>query len=208
MEVDENRESDSMTRRDAAWMIARALATPAGLALASGWPGAAQNAGGGAMRHSNAPPERDRWKDYRPKFFTIAQFGALRMFTQVLIPTDETPGAREAHVPEFIDFVLNAAAEYAPEMQPQWQKAADYLDSVGFAGMNAANQEALVAEMAAPETDPNKTHAGFPFYRLMKEMTVRAYYTSRAGLVENLGYQGYAYLTEFPGCNHPEHHKV
>ena len=39
-------------------------------------------------------------------------------------------------------------------------------------------------------------------------MTVRAYYTSRVGLVESLQYQGIAYLTEYPACTHPEHRKV
>jgi hypothetical protein len=45
-------------------------------------------------------------------------------------------------------------------------------------------------------------------YRLIKEMAVHAFYTSRVGLVDVLEYKGLAYLTEFPGCNHPEHHTV
>ena len=51
-------------------------------------------------------------------------------------------------------------------------------------------------------------HDGFATYSLIKEMTVRAFYTSRAGLVDALEYQGIAYLTEFPGCTHPEHKHV
>jgi len=39
-------------------------------------------------------------------------------------------------------------------------------------------------------------------------MTVRAFYTSRVGLIDVLEYKGNTYLTEFPGCAHPEHHKV
>jgi hypothetical protein len=39
-------------------------------------------------------------------------------------------------------------------------------------------------------------------------MTVRAFYTSRVGLIDVLEYQGIAYLTEFPACTHPEHLNV
>jgi hypothetical protein len=39
-------------------------------------------------------------------------------------------------------------------------------------------------------------------------MTVFAFYTSKAGLVDNLEYKGNAYLTDFPGCTHPEHRRV
>ncbi len=62
--------------------------------------------------------------------------------------------------------------------------------------------------MSEPEIDRSKKHDGFPVYRLIKEITVRAYYTSRAGLVDALEYKGNAYLTEFPGCTHAEHRKV
>lgn len=198
--------ADGPTRRDAAWLIARALATPAGIALAAEFPLAAQEAEGGM--HSQAPPEPDRWRDYQPKFFSAPDFAALQAFASILIPTDDTPGAREAHVAEFTDFVVNAAAEYAPEMQNQWRDAMRWLASNGFTGAPMAQQEALVAAMAAPEEDPHKSHPGYRVFRLIKEMTVRSYYTSRAGLIGNLNYQGYAYLTAFPGCDHPEHQKA
>jgi hypothetical protein len=34
---------------------------------------------------------------------------------------------------------------------------------------------------------------------------VEGFYTSRVGLVDVLGYKGLAFLSEFPGCTHPEH---
>jgi Gluconate 2-dehydrogenase subunit 3 len=44
-----------------------------------------------------------------------------------------------------------------------------------------------------------------PFFRTMKDMTVDAYYTSREGLAEELGWHGNTFLPEFKGCTHPEH---
>jgi gluconate 2-dehydrogenase gamma chain len=43
------------------------------------------------------------------------------------------------------------------------------------------------------------------FFRLIKNLTADGYYTSRAGLVEELGYSGNTALARFPGCSVPEH---
>src|SRR5579863_6238788 len=61
-----------------------------------------------------APPELPLLRDYRPKFFNPQEFTALQAFTEILIPTDDTPGAREARCAHYIDFLLDAATEYAP----------------------------------------------------------------------------------------------
>jgi hypothetical protein len=43
------------------------------------------------------------------------------------------------------------------------------------------------------------------FFRLIKNLTADGYYTSRVGLLEELGYQGNKYLPAFPQCQVPEH---
>lgn len=188
-----------ITRRDAAWLVTRAATAVGGVSFLSDWLEAAHPG------HSSAPPEPDRWSAYRPAFFSPTDFRSLDAYTAILIPTDSTPGAREAHVAPFIDFVVNASSEYAPEVQAEWRHAMAWLAAHNFAGVSAEEQLALVRAMAAPERDPSQPHDGFPVYRLIKEMTVRAFYTSRAGLVDTLEYKGNAYLTAFPSCGHPEH---
>jgi gluconate 2-dehydrogenase gamma chain len=192
-----------ITRRDAAWAILRAAAVIGGQEFFSDW-SAAQ-----VVNHSShAPPEPDRWSSYHPKFFSAEDFRNLDAFTAILIPTDDTPGAREAHVSAFIDFVVNAAAEYASEMQTEWRKAMDWLRARQFAELPADQQLSLMQRISEPEHGQSKQQDGFPVYRLIKDMTVHAFYTSRVGLVDVLEYKGLAYLAEFPGCNHPEHHAV
>ena len=193
-----------MTRRDAMTLISLAAGTAGGAEFFSAWLSAAEP----QDHEPAAPPEPDRWTNYRPQFFSGEEFKALDAFTNILIPTDETPGAREAHVAPFIDFVVNAAAEYAPETQQQWREAMKWLSEHQFGRMDPAGQLALIEQMSGPERNTGASHDGFPAYQLIKEMTVRAFYTSRAGLIENLEYKGNAYLTAFPGCNHHEHKQV
>ena len=150
--------------------------------------------------HAFAPPEPDRWTNYRPAFFSAEEMQILDAFTAILIPTDETPGAREAHVVPFIDFVVNAAAEYEPELQEEWRNALRSLRKLTFAQLSPAEQVALIEKMSRDGADAT--------YQLIKEMTVHAFYTSRVGLIDVLEYKGNAYLTEFPGCQHPEHHQA
>ncbi len=138
-------------------------------------------------------------------FFSPEEFSMLQAYTEILIPSDETPGARDAHVAHYVDFVVSAAAEFAPQMQRQWREAVAWLGVQRFGDLTAPEKLALMERMAAPERDRSAHHDGYPVYSLIKQMTVFAFYTSRAGLVDNLEYQGLAYLTEFPACNHAEH---
>jgi hypothetical protein len=192
-----------MTRRDAHWLILRATATVGAATFLDPWLRANQS-----HAHSIAPPDPHDWSSYHPKFFSAEECQWLDSFTAILIPSDETPGAREAHVVPFIDFVVNAAAEFAPETQDHWRAALRWLRTNNFGNMSAQERLALVTAAAAPEFDRSLTHPGFGAYQLIKEMTVRAFYTSRIGLVDVLEYKGIAYLTAFPACPHPEHHSV
>jgi len=59
-----------------------------------------------------------------------------------------------------------------------------------------------IAVPAASGADP-----GLPvrFFRLVKNLTADGYYTSRAGLIDELGYTGNTVMARFPGCTVPEH---
>src|SRR3954447_4912184 len=43
---------------------------------------------------------------YKPQFFTPEEYHLVARLTELIIPTDDTPGAREAGVSEFIDFMV------------------------------------------------------------------------------------------------------
>ena len=194
-----------LSRRDLLEMAARAAAAPGALAFFSSW----QPAEAGPQHTGfTPPPEPALLRDYRPAFFDRADFDALRAFTEILIPTDETPGAREARCAHFIDFVLQASTEAAPDIVRQWREAMTALRQLGFHRADAAGRAALVEAMSRPERDPGATHPAYAAYRLIKQQTTFAFYTSRAGTIETLDYRGNSYYAEFPACEHPEHRTV
>ncbi len=158
--------------------------------------------------HTAAPPEPTLLLNYQPKFFNSQDFGALQAFTEILIPTDDTAGAKEARCAHYIDFLLDAASEYAPQMQTQWRDAMEELRKSGFHASDKRGRENLVSEISRPERDASAHDPAYAAYRLIKQLNTFAFYTSRTGTIEVLDYKGNTYNAAFPACNHPEHQKV
>lgn len=182
----------SLSRRTLLEQATRAAALPGAAEFFSAWLKAAED----HSHSSAAPPEPPLLRNYQPKFFPAEDFAALEAFTEILIPTDETPGAREAHCAHYIDFVLQASPA---ETQKQWREALSALRDAGFHSADAKGRAAIVEKMSRPE------HAAF---RLIKQLNTFAFYTSRAGMIDTLDYKGNSYNTTFPACTHPEHHTV
>ncbi len=183
-------------------LAAIAAALPGGAEFMTAWLQAADT-----HNHSSAPAEPPLLRDYKPKFFAADDFAALQSFTEILIPTDSTPGAREAHCAHYIDFLLQASDE-VPRVQKQWRDAMQSLRDAGFHAATPEQRNALVEAMSLPERDRTKTHAGFAAYRLIKAQNTFAFYTSRAGMIDTLDYRGNSFNTTFPACTHPEHHTL
>ncbi len=207
-------------RRNALKYVSLLTATAAGREFLAGWLPSARD-----LQAATAPseaakghgshllPAAEQTKPYTPQFFKPDEFRTVEMLTEIIIPTDDTPGAKEARVADYIDFVVFSAAEHFPEMQERWTEGLSWLDQAsrksfgtGFKEISPAQREQLLTEMSRPERDPRASYAGYSFYRLVKGMTVEGFYTSRVGLIDVLGFQGLAFLPEFPGCTHPEHH--
>ncbi|MCC6362071.1 MAG: gluconate 2-dehydrogenase subunit 3 family protein [Bryobacterales bacterium] len=190
------------TRRTLLDLAVHAAALPGAAEFFGAWLQAAQ------AHHSSAPPEPPLLRTYKPRFFSAEDFAALQAFTEILIPTDDTPGAREAHCAHYIDFVLHSSTGYAPEVRKQWREAMAALKQAGFHAAGNAEREKLVSEMSKPERDSEATHPAFAAYRLIKQQNTFAFYTSRAGMIETLDYRGNSYNETFPACTHPEHQVV
>ncbi len=195
----------NMTRRDLLDLAVRAGALPGASEFFSTWLGAAQSHEHAAG--SAAPPQPPLLQNYKPKFFDPENFAALQSFTEILIPTDDTPGAREAYCAHYIDFVLQAAAQ-VPDMQKQWREAMSALREAGFHAADAQGRAALVEAMSKPERDRAAAHPAYAAYRLIKQQNTFAFYTSRAGMIDTLDYKGNTYNASFPPCDHPEHRVI
>jgi hypothetical protein len=188
-----------VSRRDLLEIALRAAALPGAAEFLSAW---LQSGRAGLHAASQAPPQPPLLRAYKPRFFAADDFEALQSFTEILIPTDDTPGAREAQCAHYIDFVLQAAE---PGMQKQWSGAMAALRSAGFHAANPPQREAMITEMARPESDRTGSHPLYSVYRLIKQQNTFAFYTSRAGIIDALDYRGNTFNAVFPACDHPEH---
>src|SRR6266850_5774657 len=193
-----------LTRRRMLALTAYAVALPGAAEFFGAWLRAAPHAQPGGWQ----PPQPPILRDYAPKFFDAGDFSALQAFTEILIPTDETPGAREARCAHYIDFVLQASTEAAPDTVRQWRDAMAALRQAGFHAADSAGRAAIVEAMSRPERDPGATHPAYAAYRLIKQLNAFAFYTSRTGMIETLDYRGNSYYASFPACDHPEHRTI
>jgi hypothetical protein len=112
---------------------------------------------------------------YTLKVFSPEQMKRVAELVDLIIPRTDTPGASDAHVPEFIDRKLSMNAE----LKERFLAALHGFDGV------------------LTEEDP--------FSKLLKDMTIDGYYTSKEGLTQELGWHGNTFLTEFKGCTHADH---
>ncbi len=126
---------------------------------------------------------------YKPKFFTAAEYAALTELVDLIIPRTDTPGASDAGVPRIIDSGVR------PQSRQAWRSGLAL-----YRGLSEADQLARL-ERASRE----KATADARFFRLLKNATIDAYYSTREGLVTELGWKGNTFLSSFEGCTHPEH---
>jgi hypothetical protein len=140
-----------------------------------------------APQHAMQESVQPRPHTYAPQFFSPPEFEALDQLTDFIIPRDDTPGAKDAGVAEFIDFM---AASDAKIQQPFREGLRPFLKLA-----------------AAQQNETLHALDGSPFFLLMRRYTVMGYYTSRMGL-EQLDYPGLKLYSASPGCPHsgdPEH---
>jgi hypothetical protein len=174
----------------------------------------------------STPPSEARATPYEPLFFTSEQFRLVEHLTDLIIPADDTPGAKAAGVAEFIDFMIanrvpiahhddsrsvaetltrGTAAQIAFVGGLGWLDArskSQYKNS--FMDCTPAQQTALLEELAYKSRYAPNTERGREFFHLLRHYTVVGYYTSKIGL-ESLGYPGLRTAwPKMPGCSHPD----
>ena len=132
-------------------------------------------------------------------FLSAPELECLTALADTIIPRTDTPGASDAGVPAAIDRRLAANSQLAERFRGEL-KAFD-ADAQSRFGMPFPK---LTAEQ---KIDWLKSRGEDSFFRTVKGMTVDAYYTSKEGLAEELGWHGNTFLAEFKGCTHPEHQR-
>lgn len=148
--------------------------------------------------------------EYRPQFFNAAEYAAIERLTEIIIPNDGTPGAKEAGVVEFIDFMVASD----PNVQYTFRTGLAWLDahseqttSSKFMELTPAKQISLLEPLGFKEKSHPGSEAGQRFFGIVREYTVTGFYTSEIGFKEldNPALKLYAESPECPHKDDPEH---
>ena len=128
------------------------------------------------------------------RFFTAEEFAATDDLTDILIPTDEkSPGAKAAKVAAYIDQRLAEAFEdeerddFRNGLKPYLGKSPEeHLAMLTKASEREREMQThRHGQGEGPQLTPEEK-----FYRLLKEHTIRAYYTTSIGIHQDMDYKG------------------
>lgn len=179
-----------MNRRDAlqraAWVLGYTISAPTIAAVLNG---------------CKAKPELT----FQPVFLTPEQASVVAEVAEIIIPKTDTPGAKDAGVPGFIDLLVKDC--YTKEDQDNFLKGlADFeagaQSSMGsaFMDLDAAKQVEYVTKVHNEAIEAAKKgelkDKPRPFISTMKELTVVGFFSSEPGATQVLQYQA------VPGAYH------
>jgi gluconate 2-dehydrogenase gamma chain len=147
---------------------------------------------------------------YHPIFFDVEEYAMVEQLAEMIIPSDETLGAKEAGVAEFIDFMVASDPEvqYPFRMGLAWLNAHSE-SSAGkkFLDLSGEQQNSLLVPLGFKSKARPGEEDGRKFFALVREYTVTGFYTSEIGFKEldNPALKFYAESPECPHKNDREH---
>ncbi len=101
---------------------------------------------------------------------------------EMILPKTSTPGAKEAKVPEFIEFMLKEC--YKEDQQKGFFAGLDKLNGGADGDFMKAPAEKKLALLKAEDSAKEKSE----FWKTMKDLTVLGYFTSELGATKAAEY--------------------
>jgi hypothetical protein len=142
-------------------------------------------------------------KAFKPKFFTAHEYATVGILVDLIIPTDDRSGsATDAGVPEFMDFMMVDT----PSRQVAMRGGLALVDRLceqrydkRFIALTDAQRKAILDEIAYTTNPDPGLHQAVTFFSSFRDLTASGFWTTKMG-IEDLQYQGNAYLDEWDGC--------
>jgi len=139
---------------------------------------------------------------WTPRWIRPERAAMLEALVDTVLPATTTPGARAARVQVFVDLALRdcyTAAEQQLFVAGLEALAAECLGRHGraFEACSAEERHALLAPLDAASYAPD-TGARGSFVRILKDLTLVGFFTSRIGATQVLAYE--AVPGGFRGC--------
>jgi hypothetical protein len=141
------------------------------------------------------------------RFFTPSQHKLVDELSETIIPKDShSGGAKEAKVADFIDQQVGQGGDKL--QQELWREGLRLIDSMsqhytGKAFLDGSPEDRVAVLTVLSDNVEMTDLVEVRFYKDLKHLTVRGYYTSSVGIHDELEYKGNRYLQEFVGCDDP-----
>ncbi len=162
-----------------------------------------------ACGHAN-PATQIKPAQYAPQFFTAGEYAMVERLTEIIIPSDTSPGAKEAGVAEFVDFMVasDPSAQYPFRLGLAWLNAhSERKEGKKFLELTLEQQNSLLEPLGFKDKARPGEEDGRVFFKLIREYAVTGFYTSEIGYKE-LDNPALKFYSESPACPHkgdPEH---
>lgn len=173
-------------------------------AAAAGFPGFSQ--WGFACGHVGNAALEIKPAKYVPQFFSPTEYLLVERLADIIIPADKTPGAKEAGVAEFIDFMVASD----PEQQYPFRMGLAWLNAHSerklrkvFLVLTPEQQLSILEPLGVKEKARAGEEDGRRFFTLMREYTVTGFYTSEIGFKE-LDNPALRFYSDSPECPHKD----
>jgi len=147
---------------------------------------------------------------YTPQFCTAQEYKLVERLTELIVPSDGTPGASEAGVAEFVDFMVahDSGKQYKFRTGITWLNAhSEKLLGHPFVELSEAQQISILEPLAFKAKYREGEEDGREFLSAVKELTAMGFYSSEIGYKE-LDNPALKFYQKSPACPHtddPEH---
>ena len=142
---------------------------------------------------AEAAARLDTGQAWTPRWIRPPRAAMLEALVDTILPATDTPGARQARVHVFVDLALRdcyTAAEQALFLDGLEALARECETAHGrpFEACSPEERHALLARLDAASYAPD-TGARGSFVRILKELTLVGFFTSRIGATQALAYE-------------------
>jgi hypothetical protein len=141
------------------------------------------------------------------RFFTPAQHTLVEELSETIIPADShSGGAKAAKVPDYIEQVLRESVD--DNQKSVWREGLRLIDLMSQhynakSFIESSAEERIAVLTVLSDNDHMTDLPEVKFFRELKHLTIRGYYTSKIGIHDELEYKGNRMLAQFVGCDDP-----
>ena len=141
------------------------------------------------------------------RFFTPAQHALVDELSETIIPADShSGGAKAAKVADYIDQFLRES--FDDNQKALWREGLRLVDLMsrhynGKSFVDASPEDRIAVLTVLSDHEKMTDLPEVRFFIELKRLTVRAYYTSKIGIHDELEYKGNRINQEFVGCDDP-----